>query len=72
MAYGKFETRVEWMDAMAPGATMRWACVPGKADGLDHLLSQSTFATYATRGVDVLVDLSDPEPMRAKKPVYTL
>ena len=26
---GKFETNVEWLHGMAPGATMRWATVPG-------------------------------------------
>jgi hypothetical protein len=31
---GKFETCVEWLDGMAPGATMRWVTVPGKSDGL--------------------------------------
>ena len=34
VADGKFETNVEWLDGMAPGATMRWATVPGKTDGL--------------------------------------
>ena len=31
---GKFETNVEWLHGVAPGATMRWATVPGKNDGL--------------------------------------
>ena len=34
----------------------------GREDGLDHLLSQSTFASYARRGIDLLIDLADPEP----------
>ena len=40
----------------------RQGSAAGLTDGLDHLMSQSTFATYAKRGIDLLVSLEDPEP----------
>jgi hypothetical protein len=54
----KFETRVEWLDGMAPGATMRWACVPGKTDGYTWRIPSQ--ASVVGKTLKVATDSSAP------------